>query len=72
MNMGQQEVIQYLIKQKRPVEIKEMSENLNITRSNISHSCNKLKKEKAIIIKPTKIGCFIKYMIYINPRYLRR
>ena len=65
-------MIQYLIKQKRPVEIKEMSYNLKINRGNISHSCNKLKKEKAIIIKPIKIGCFIKYMICINPKYLNK
>lgn len=64
-------MIQYLIKHNRPVEMKEMSEYLKINRGNISHSCRGLEKENAIIINRVKEKCFIKYMITINPKYLK-
>ena len=69
--MGKSEVIHYLIKQNRPVEMKEMSEHLKINRANISHSCQGLAKENAILINKVKERCFIKYMITINPKYLK-
>jgi predicted transcriptional regulator len=67
--MGQTEVINYLIKQNKPVDIKEMSRELNITRANVSRSCKVLRKENAIIVKPIKERCFVRYLITINPSY---
>jgi DNA-binding transcriptional regulator LsrR (DeoR family) len=70
--MGKQEVIDYLIKKKSPATQKEMAEKLRIGRANISTSCRSLKKENAIIITPSRRGCFTEYMISLNPIYMRR
>ena len=70
--MGQQEVLEYLIKNKKPTGIVEMQKHLNITRANVSRACRVLEKEKAIIVKHIKCGCYIKHIIQINPKYLKR
>lgn len=61
--------MQYLIKKRGPAEIKEISNYFKINRSNISHSVKGLVKEKAVLVKQVKVGCFIKYIISINPKY---
>lgn len=69
--MGKTEIIKYLIKIKRPAEIPEMEKQLKINRSNISRSCRGLKKENVIIVKKVKSGSFTKYLISLNPSYLK-
>lgn len=68
--MGQQEVISYLVKIKRPIEMTELYRKLakQANETNIRRACRQLRKSNDIIVTPIKERNFVKFIIKLNGR----
>lgn len=65
--MAKQEILNYLIKQKKrgihEVDIPQLCLVIKINRTNISRACRTLQKDGDISVKKQKQRCFVKHMI---------
>ena len=64
--MGQQEILNHLIKTRKPIDIPNLCLALKIGRTNISRAVRKLKKNNEIIVRPVKCGCYTKFIISLK------
>jgi len=59
--MGQAEIIKYLKKKKRPVDMKELLVNISGNRVSISRGCRKLRESKEVKFTKKKEKSYEKY-----------
>lgn len=61
--MAQQDIINLLIKKKRPISIVDLSKELHINKTNVARACRKLVKSREIkVIKQRDKSC-IRHLI---------
>jgi hypothetical protein len=63
--MSQGQIIKYLKKMNRPVDIHELIINVSANRSSITTNCRRLIKFNEIKMKPMFIGRKIKHLYYL-------
>ena len=62
--MCQEEILNYLKKRKRPVDIRELLINIKANRASISRGCRRLRETKEVKYRRKKVGSYIKYIYY--------
>ena len=60
--MCQQEIIDYLHKKKKPVDMRELLVNIPANRASISRSCRKLRDQKEVKFRKEKIKSYEKFI----------
>jgi len=60
--MCQSDIINYLKKKKRPVDMRELLVNIPANRSSISKSCSKLRKNHEVKFRKEKVGAYEKFI----------
>ncbi len=63
--MGQQEIINLLVKRKRPMSLRDISGELGINRSSVSRACRQLNRNKEIKVMKRREKSVIRHLISI-------
>lgn len=63
--MSQEEVIKYLKKRKKPVDMQELIINVPGNRASITRSCRKLKERNEIKYKEEKVKNYKKFFYFL-------
>jgi len=64
--MSKGDIINFLVKVKRPVDIVELCRNIPVNRTNISRAVRKLEYDGDIKVYRSKQGCFTKHIISLK------
>lgn len=63
--MCQQEIMNYLSKKRKPVDMKELIINIPANRASISRGCRKLRENNEIGFKKQKIKSYEKFLYFM-------
>jgi len=63
--MSQQEILEYLKKKKKPVDMQELIVNIPANRASISKNCRKLRNSKEVKYKKKKEKSYEKFFYFI-------
>lgn len=65
LNLCQQDIINYLKKKKRYVDMRELLVNIPANRASISRNCRKLRENKEVGFKKKTIKSYEKFLYFI-------
>lgn len=63
--MCQSDIIKYLIKRRKNVDMVELCKNIPVNRANISRACRKLRENKEVRFKKQRIEGGEKYIYFV-------
>jgi len=63
--MTQEEIINYLKKRKKPVDMKELLINIPANRASISRGCKQLRKAREVKFVKKRIKSYEKFMYFL-------